>query len=295
MIVDCHTHIWQTADQLGQADLGGAASPAVAVRPANKRRGAATRSGLRRIPPADPERHWQSALPVDRSVVLAYTSRLLRAEVPNAYVADYVRRHPDKLVGFAGVDPTDPAALDQLAQAAESGLRGLVLSPSGQGFHPADSRAMDLLAEADRRRMPVVFHPGGHLAERAHLEYARPVLLDEVARGFPSLRIVVAQLGQPWVEETATLLAKHRHVYADIGGLCGRPWRAYTALVTCHEQGVINRLLFASDFPFADAAGTIERLFSTNLIVQGTPLPTVPREALRGIVERDALSLLNLA
>ena len=294
MIIDCHTHIWQTADQLGQADLGepvplGKAKPLSRLSPNG-------RPIFRRIPPADPELHWQQSLAVDKSIVLGFKSRLLKAEVPNSFVADYVRRHPEKLVGFAGIDPTEPAALAELKAANdELGLRGLVLSPSNQGFHPADTRAMLVLSEAERRGMPVMIHPGSHLAEASRLEFARPVLLDEVARTFPRLKLVVAQLGQPWVDETVVLLAKHPNVFADVSGLLGRPWQAYTALVTAYQYGVIDKLLFGSDFPYTNAAGCIEALYSLNQIAHGTNLPVVPREALRGIVERDALALLGLA
>ena len=290
MIVDVHTYIWQTADQIGQADLGVLPTPAKPV----GRRGVG-HSSRRRIPPADPELHWQNTRPVDRAIVLAFKSRLLRAEVPNAFVSDYVKRHPEKLIGFASIDPTDERALGDLDAAhGDLGLRGAVVSPSQQAFHPADSRAMAVYREAEARRMPVVFQTGGHLAERARLEFARPVLIDEVARAFPKLPILIAGCGQPWMDETILLIAKHRHVYADVGGLLARPWQAFQALVAAHEHGVIDKLLFGSGFPFADAADCIERLYSLNLMVQGTGLPTVPRSALRGIVERDALRLLGL-
>ena len=102
-------------------------------------------------------------------------------------------------------------------------------------------------------------------------------------------------MGQPWTGETTLLLAKHKHVYADVSGLLGRPWQAYNALVVAHEHGVVGKLLFGSDFPYATAADAIEALYSVNLVAQGTGLPTVPRAALRGIVERDTLALLGLA
>jgi len=65
--------------------------------------------------------------------------------------------------------------------------------------------------------------------------------------------------------------------------------------VSAHQYGVIDKLLFGSDFPYTSAAECIEALYSTNQVAQGTNLPVVPREALRGIVERDALGLLGLA
>ncbi len=291
MIVDVHTHVWQTPDQLGQADLGEPSAKSAR----RTGRGGNGRTVFRRIPPADPELHWQSSKPVDKSIVLGFKSRLLRAEVPNAFVAEYVRRHPEKLVGFAGIDPTEASALDELHRAADDlGLRGLTLSPSNQAFHPSDTRAMGIYAEAERRGMPILIHPGGYLAEQSRLEFAQPVLLDEVSRSFPKLKLVIAQLGQPWVDETCVLLAKHANVFADVSGLLARPWQAYNAMASAFEYGVTDKLLFGSDFPYTSAADAIESLYSLNLIVQGTNLPVVPRGALRGIVERNALALLGL-
>jgi predicted TIM-barrel fold metal-dependent hydrolase len=288
MIVDVHTHVWQTPDQLGQADLGDPSAESA-------RRGGRGRVVIRRTPLADPETHWQASLPADHAIVLGFKSRLLRAEVPNDYVATYVRRHPDKLIGFAGIDPTSRRCQEDLARSAEElGLRGIVLSPGKQGFHPADTRAMEVYAEAERRQMPILFHSGGHLSEASRLEFARPALLDEVARAFPKLRIVISQMGHPFYEETSVLLAKHPRLYADVGGVTRRPWQAYNALIFAHEHGVMPKLLFASDFPYGNAADTIEALYSINHISQGSNLPTVPRGALREIIERDSLALLSL-
>src|SRR5258706_12199382 len=143
--------------------------------------------------------------------------------------------------------------------------------------------------------MPVPVPPGSQFAEQAKLGFPRPYLWDEVARAYPGVRIVLAQLGQPWVDETICLLGKHANVYADVSGLLRRPWQAYNALVSAFQYGVIDKLLFGSDFPYTDAAECIETLYSLNQIAHGTNLPVVPREALRGIVERDTLTLLGLA
>ena len=76
--------------------------------------------------------------------------------------------------------------------------------------------------------------------------------------------------------------------------MLSRPWQAYNALVEAYQAGVIDKLLFGSDFPYTSAEDCIEALYSINQLAQGTNLPVVPREALRGIVERDALNLLGL-
>jgi len=212
-------------------------------------------------------------------------------------VAEYVRKHPDKLVGFAGVDPTSPAeAIAEMREAQGSlGLKGITVSPAGQDFHPTDSRAMQVYAEAARLRMPLLIHQGTHFTAASKMEYARPALLDEAARELPALKLIVAHLGYPWVDECVVLLGKHPNVFADISGLLHRPWQAFNALLTAYQYGVMDKLPFGSDFPYTSAAACIEALYSINQLTLGTNLPSVPRQHLRGIVERDALGLLGIA
>ncbi len=290
MIVDCHTHIWQSPDQLGLLDLGEMASasgsPTTAV--------TAGGGGRRLFPPGDLSTHWKSAERVDCSIVLGFRSRYLDAHIPSRYVADYVSRHPGKLIGFAGIDPTERTALDDVYEARQLQLRGLVVSPPNQDFHPTDTRAMKVYALAQKLDMPVLFHPVTPRSPKARLEFASPVYLDEVARSFPDLRIVVAQMAQPFVHETVALLMKHEHVYADVAGVLSRRWVAYQALSLAHQYDVLDKLLFGSDFPYRPVERCIEDLYSINQVAQGTQLPTIPREQLRALLERDTLSLLGL-
>ena len=293
MICDVHTHIWQTPDQLGDMDLGDMPR---STRQRPPRANLPGRNIWRAIPAADPDHHWAQSEAVDKSFVLAFKSRYLKAEIPNRFVADYCARNPEKLIGFAGIDPTERMAVEELKIARNDlRLRGITMSPANQDFHPTDSRAMKVYAEAEKLGMPILFHPAGQFTEASKLEFAKPYLLDEVARSFPKLRLVIAQVGQPWIDETMVMLGKHHNVYADVSGLMSRPWQAYNALVSANQYGVIDKLLFGSDFPYTSATECIETLYSLNQIAQGTNLPVVPREALRGIVERDAIALLGLA
>jgi len=271
MIVDCHTRIWTSPSQLGRDAVAG--------------------SGVR----ADEARHLEAVDPVDKAIVLAFKSRYLEAEIPNRLVADYVRRNPAKIIGFAGIDPLDRDWPRDLRTAHEElNLKGVVVAPEMQNCHPADTRAMRLYEECLQRGLPVLFEQG-HRHPAAKMELAEPVLLDEVAREFPELRIVISHMGHPWIEQTVVLLAKHRHVYADVAGLLPQPWLSYTALLAAHEYGVIDKLLFGSDFPYRHPAACIEALYSVNQFSHGGNLQPIPREQLRGVVERDALTLLGIA
>ena len=167
-----------------------------------------------------------------------------------------------------------------------------------EGNRPSNTLLLDRLTPTALGKLvmtpPMLVHPVGQFTEQSKLEFGRPYLLDEVARAFPKLRIVIAQMGQPWIDESIVLLGKHEHAYADVSGLLSRSWQAYNALISAYQYGVIDKLLFGSDFPYTNASDCIEALYSLNQIAQGTNLPVVPREALRGIVERDTIALLGL-
>lgn len=287
MIVDCHTHIWASPDQLGRAKAD------ARLRQHQRK---SKDNAEDEWPDASPEQHLAASEPVTRSIVFGFKSRYLDAEIPNELVATYVRKHPEKLIGVAGIDPTDlPAAMDELTRMrADRGMKAIATSPAVQDFHPADSRAMQVFVEAARTNMPVFIHQGFQFCAAGKMEFARPVLMDEVARELPQLKIVIAHMGYPWVEECIVLLGKHGNVFADISALLHRPWQAYNALLSAYQYGVIDQLLFGSDFPYTTPAAAIESLYRLNQLVTGTNLPTIPRAYLAGIVERDALGMLGI-
>lgn len=281
MIIDCHTHVWESPEQLGRWTSA----------TAGRQRGPRSR-----CPDADIERHLRAAEPVDMSIVLGFRSYYLGAHVPNDYVAGYVRQYPDRVVGFAGVDPTHhvEAVRDIVRARSELGLKGVSVSPAAQNFHPSATCAMKVYAEAERIGLPVFFDQHVSLAPDSKMEYARPFLLDEVAREFPNLRIVISKMGHPWIEETIVLLGKHANVFADVGGLLDNFWLTYNAMLAAHQAGVMDRVLFGSNFPYTAAATGIETLYSINQFCHGTNLPTIPREQLRQVVERNTLELLGI-
>ena len=46
-----------------------------------------------------------------------------------------------------------------------------------------------------------------------------PIYIDEVAVKRPNLKIIIAHLGNPWIDETMLILNRNKNVYADISGL----------------------------------------------------------------------------
>lgn len=277
MIVDCHTHVADAAHVSGeflhdtQRAWGPDATPARTL-----------------------DEHWEAVAGADRAIVLAFAAPGIGFDVPNEYVAGYVRDHPDKLIGFASVDPRRPDAVAGLERAVEMGLRGLKLAPTYQGFDPLSPEAMGLYEAAEGLGLPVVWHQGTTFVRTARLEYALPVQIDTVAIRFPTLRIVIAHMGHPWVDDAIVVVRKHPNVYADISALHPRPWQLYTALVSACEYRVTDKLLFGTDWPFATFDDTLTGLRTVNRLVDGTALPRIPEDVVEGIISRPTLEILGL-
>ncbi len=280
MIVDVHTHRWESPEQLG---------PAWADR---LLRHAAAAPWER--PDASGPAHEEATAPVSFAIIHGFISRHLGAAIDAEAVAAYVARRPDKFLGFAGIDPMAGDYLGEFDRARQLGLVGVTISPAAQAFHPTHTRAMALYERCEATGTPIFVHPETHLGATTKMEFGLPYLFDEVARTFPDLKLVLGQVGHPWVDQTLTLIGKHPNVYADLSDLVTRPWQLYNVLHMAYQQDVCSQLLFGSDYPFMTPQQAIVTIYSVNTLTQGTHLPSVPREQLRSIVERDALSALGL-
>lgn len=259
MIVDCHTHINLAADDVGTSE------------------------------------HFAAAEMVDVCVVLATADG--PSEDANKKLAQYVNKHKEKLVGFAVMEPSkDKVSTNNLKPIRDKlGLKGVVLYCSACGFHPTHSRAMKLYESAQELGLPIFFHnSGAAMGSGAVLEYAQPYLLDEVAREFTALKFVIGNMGVPFVEQTLSMVGKHKNVYADLTIKPSNVWQTYNMVVAAHENGVMDKLLFGSGFPSGKPSQCIETLLGFNMLLADTNLPTVPRGSIRNIIERNALELLGI-
>jgi predicted TIM-barrel fold metal-dependent hydrolase len=259
MIVDCHTHINSSAEDVELSE------------------------------------HLAAAETVDKCIVLAGSDG--PSDEINKGLSEYVNKHEEKMVGFAAVDPVkDKLSVNKLKNLRDKlGLEGVVLHCCAQGLHPTHSRAMRFYESAQELGYPVFFHNGhGVSGTDDVLSYAQPYLLDEIARGFSGLKIVIGNMGIPFLEQTLSMVSKHKNVYADLTIRPNNVWQTYNTVVASYEHNVMDKLLFGSGFPLGNAGECIETLLGFNMLLADTNLPTVPRGSIRNIIERNTLELLGI-
>lgn len=228
------------------------------------------------------------------AVVTGWRVDRLGVQVATETIARWVNDAPSHRVGFAGIDPSAEGALDDVDAARDLGMVGLTVAPADCAVRPTDDRFLMLAERASQRGMPILVANPFLATPQSVLEFARPALLDEACRALPNLSLVLGDLGAGFTEEAFALCAKHPRVFAELSGVIAKPWRLYTTLLTAFESNLTDKLLFASGFPHELPERAIERMYTVNAVRAGSQLPGIPRETVRGIVERDSLRALGI-
>ncbi|EHL99662.1 amidohydrolase family protein [Acetobacteraceae bacterium AT-5844] len=273
MIVDCHVNVYEDRH----------------LTPVHGQQVASRSGGF--DPKADPDAVYQAMSGVDKAII--FTLRYgdsAGVDGDDEVTARAVAKYPDKFVGFAAVDPRRPDAMELLRHAVEDlGLRGVKFGPIYNGVHLADPRMVPIYEYCVKHDLPLTMHMGTTYARNAPLEMGRPIHVDEVARRYPDLKMIMAHMGHPWGEECIVVARKHPNVFCEVSALFYRPWQFYNTLVAAQEYNIANRdkIFWGTDFPYAGVEESLEGLRNINHLVEGTRLPRVTQETIEGIIHSN--------
>jgi predicted TIM-barrel fold metal-dependent hydrolase len=192
-----------------------------------------------------------------KAVLLAWDAETAtgRPRVPNETVAAACEQYPDAFTGIGSVDPHKKSAVDEVANIAELGLRGVKFHPSLQAFAPDDPAFWPVFAACESRGLLALFHtgtsgigarqPGG---QGIRIDYAHPLKLDAVAAEHPGLTVVAAHFGWPWHMDLIAVALHKTNVYIDISGWS--PRRIPPEVVRELKGRLSDQFVWGSDFPF---------------------------------------------
>jgi predicted TIM-barrel fold metal-dependent hydrolase len=193
----------------------------------------------------------------------------LIASVPGdaTSVASALRRHPDRFVGFFMVDPTQPDAHVDTADAIDrGGLRVICLFPAMHRYPLHDERIRRIFEIAAARRGTAVFVHCGVLSVGARtklglpspfdVRFGNPLDLHAAALGYPSVPIIVPHFGAGLFREALMLADLCPNVLLDTSS--SNRWMKYQSptqtLAGVFRQALDvlgpERLLFGTDSSF---------------------------------------------
>jgi len=160
---------------------------------------------------------------IDKTIILPQDFEIglskpkVTIEEQNRIHAELMKKYPDKLVAFAGIDPRRESCLEFLEKCIkERGMRGLKLHP-GTGFFPDDKRVYPIYEKCLDLKIPVLFH-SGPIIYPLRSKPAHPIYLDDVATDFPDLTIIVAHMSHGWWRDLLAIASVKPNLFVDVSG-----------------------------------------------------------------------------
>lgn len=191
---------------------------------------------------------------ISKAIILGFNAkRTLGVHVSNQYVAEICQKWPERFVGFGSFDVAyEEITLKVLRlEMGKLGLKGFKIPFGYLDLSPADERWLPIYQYALEYELPLLLHMGYSPIKKVNHRYCNPILLDKVLQTFPNLRIVIAHLGWPWVDETIYLLKKYQNVYTDTSIVTfyqSTDFMVNMFQKLCHEK-VMNKVIWGTDYP----------------------------------------------
>lgn len=175
---------------------------------------------------------------------------------------------------------------------------GLKIYAGYYPFYVHDRVYEPIYRMAEEYKLAVVIHGGATYSDRCCLKYSHPLEVDQLAVKHRNLNFIIAHLGDPWVMDTAVVVAKNENVYADLSGLIvgdeQKIWKIRTNRLSLdHFMRALNyaerydKFLFGSDWPLAPIMPYIE--FVRDLIPEEHHENVFYRNALRAFPKLESL------
>ncbi len=190
----------------------------------------------------------------------------------NPWVLDLMRAYPDMFIGYAGIDPNKGmAALDELSRMVDLGMRGASIDPYLAHIPANHARFYPIYAKCCELNIPVVITAGAATRiSGAVMDDSHPRHIDEVARDFPELRIVVSHGCYPYVAEALMLVQRHKNVWMELSEYERMPFA--DAYFQAANTFLKDRILFASAHPFINIKTQLDIYASLPLSDEVRPL-----------------------
>jgi predicted TIM-barrel fold metal-dependent hydrolase len=154
---------------------------------------------------------------ITQTKMWSYRNRWMYMDTQLDEVKQYTERAPGRFCGLAGYNPfriSESLAEIELA-VKKHGFKGVYVHIYGFDIPLNDAKMYPLYAKCVELDVPVSLQVG-HVLEGMPSEHGRPMYLDKVACDFPTLKIVGAHTGWPWVEELISMCYKWENLWFGI-------------------------------------------------------------------------------
>ncbi|WP_349351444.1 MULTISPECIES: amidohydrolase family protein [unclassified Flagellimonas] len=153
----------------------------------------------------------------------------------------------------------DSIAVDSLKSIVQNEGMDILGEISNQygGIAPNDPIMYPYYAMAEEMDVPILLHMGSGLPgtplflnPEYQVGHSNPLLLEEILKKYPKMRISIAHYGEPFIDELIAMMYHYPQLYVDLGGIQWCYPREYfyqSHLKKLIDAGFGKRIMFGSD------------------------------------------------
>jgi len=162
-------------------------------------------------------------------------------------------------------------------------IKTLKIHPAANNLTPEHEGYLRIFELAHQNNLVVISH-GGISGDDLEGKYCSPEKFRKALDTFPNLKLVVAHLAYPHINDLLELASQYKNLYTDISFILKN------SPISDKEFGDIiknfgpDRVLFGSDFPWSDPEKDAQRLLQFNL----------DKSALEMVARENAINLFQL-
>jgi predicted TIM-barrel fold metal-dependent hydrolase len=199
---------------------------------------------------------------IDRIGMINYVAPRLMGFTDNVneWSANISKADPRRLLAFGGLDPRDPAVINDPAGAVDRlvdlGIRALKIHPPHQELRanayrngaaeehlPALEGIYGHLQEVE---MPLMIHTGTSVFPGARSRYGDPMDCDDIGIDFPELTMILAHCGRPmWTQGAIFVIRRFPSAYIDLSSIPPKRLLYYIPML----ENLANKCLWGTDWP----------------------------------------------
>jgi predicted TIM-barrel fold metal-dependent hydrolase len=151
---------------------------------------------------------------IDLSVIMGQHAGTTWGSVSNDDIGELIRSYPNRFAGFAGIDPNEPGATDEIRRSIEVlGCCGIAILPgwSDPPLRDDDKKVYPIYDAAAGLGIPAMITSSHVIGP--DMSFSMPEHIQRVALDFPQLTIIVGHACWPWTTQACALAMRCTNVY----------------------------------------------------------------------------------
>ena len=196
---------------------------------------------------------------IDKSIVCPLDFGIMCRQEPeisiwrnNEYMAEAQSKYPERIIGFAGVDPLRKDAPKLLEKGVKDwGLKGVKVFPTS--YKLTDERIQPFMEKVNELEIPVLLHLGVDPLPYL-MKYGNPLDMDELTLKYPKMNIIAAHVARGFDHLCAEIVSyRPGRIVIDISQyqhlFLNTHWHFLMQMRYLMDR-IPGSVLMASDWPF---------------------------------------------